>query len=270
VLESVNAHNHFRGKEAGNNLLKMIPSDEMEAVAQAWADQCKWEHGMLYDCNGDRLGQNLFVEASTGGYPALNMTYVIESWNNERNDFDFATGKCKSGKVCGHWTQVAAARTHEVGCAYAHCPTMTVGGSVWKNALYVVCDYTKPGNMYGEPIFNPGSPCGSCDTEGLGSGYKCTTNLCERCSPSKDDTCKCAKSHVYCENGGSWSSSDCQCFCAKGFHGDTCEHACTCADTSKDCGAWTEFCYNDDYSDFMGEKCKTTCEYACSLPPSCS
>jgi len=263
------AHNLFRGREPAANMLKCEWSDEMAAVAQAWADKCQWEHGMLYDCSGNRVGQNLFVEASVGGYPAMNLTAVSEAWNNERNDWDFATQTCKSGKICGHWTQLAGARSYQVGCAYAQCPTMNVGGSVWKNALYVVCDYSPPGNVMGQPIYQSGTPCSSCDSEGTGKGYKCGNNLCNTCSPSTDSTCKCGAA-LTCSNGGSWSSTTCSCQCPKAFYGLKCEHACTCADTSPNCPYWNDYCGNPDYSDFMMENCKGTCKLPCSLPASCT
>jgi len=225
------AHNLFRAREPASNMLKCEWSDEMAAVAQAWADKCTWEHGMLYDCSGNRLGQNLFCEASAGGYPAMNLTAVSEAWNNERNDWDFSANACKSGKICGHWTQLAGARSNYVGCAAAQCPTMTVGSSTWTNVLYVVCNYSPPGNVMGTATYQNGAQCSSCDSDSTGKGYKCVNNLCNSCSPSTDSTCKCG-TPLSCSNGGVWSATTCSCQCPKAYYGLNCEHACTCADTS--------------------------------------
>lgn len=270
--ESVLAHNLFRGKETATNMVSMVWSDELAAVAQSWANTCKWEHGMLYDCSGDRMGQNLFVEASTGGYPALNITKVCEAWSAEKKDFNFATGQCAAGKMCGHYTQVAAARSREVGCAVAQCPTMIVSGVTWTNALFVVCDYRRPGNVVGEPVFIAGTPCSNCDSDATGSGYKCVNSkLCSKCTPSTDSTCKCGNP-MFCDNGGAWSTSTCACVCPRGYYGSSCQYTCTCSDISpEDCAGWADLCNDAEYTDYMYENCKTTCNVTpCTLPPSCS
>jgi len=267
--ESVVAHNLYRSKETSNNMLKMVWSDEMAAVAQAWANTCKWEHGMLYDCSGDRVGQNLYVEASVGGYPAVNLSKTIEAWAKEKSDYSFSTAQCAAGKMCGHYTQVAAARSREVGCAVTQCPQMIVSGQTWKNAVYVVCDYRRPGNVVGEPVFTTGTPCTNCDPEATGAGYKCDNKLCSKCTPSTDSTCKCGTPLV-CMNGGSWTGSTCSCVCPKGFYGNSCEFECSCDDTTSDCIDWADYCTDPEYSEFMVQNCKTTCKLTCTLPPICS
>jgi hypothetical protein len=265
----VYAHNLFRSKETSANGKALTWSEEMASVAQAWANSCKWEHGMLYDCVGDRLGQNLFVEASVGGYPALNVTGVINAWNNERKDYNIAMGTCAAGKICGHWTQVAWAKSSKVGCAYAQCPTMNVGGAIWQNALYVVCDYTIAGNVNGEKPFISGTPCTQCDSDKTGAGYKCVNNLCTPCTPATDATCKCGTTQI-CQNGGSWTASQCKCTCTNKFYGQNCEHTCTCGDTDPlNCPDWIAYCADPDYSDYMEQNCKATCQFPCSLPSTC-
>jgi len=267
--ESVYAHNLFRAKEGSRNMLSMVWSDEMAAVAQSWANTCTWEHGMLYDCNGERVGQNLFVEASSGGYPAKNMTGVIAAWSGERKDWNFATGQCNSGKMCGHWSQVVAARSLEVGCAATQCPSMVVSGSTWYNALFVVCDYRRPGNVVGEAVYQSGTACSNCDSDATGTGYKCVNSLCSKCTPSTDSTCKCG-TPMTCQNGGAWSGPTCSCTCAKGFYGIKCEYACSCADQDDACPDWVDYCSDPDYQEYMTQNCKTTCKYQCTLPASCA
>lgn len=269
-VEAINAHNSVRGREPAANMRKTYWNDEMSSVAQAWANECQWKHGMLNDCSGNRIGQNLYVEASPDKVaPKLNLTYVVESWNNERNDWTWETSTCAPGKLCGHWTQLAAAYSSGVGCAYNYCPTITVGGAVWYNALYVACDYTPPGNVMGEPIYLKGAPCSNCDSDGTGMGYKCENNLCASCTPATDASCKCGKP-LQCANGGSWSDSTCSCTCAKGFYGLKCESSCTCGDASPDCDAYKPYCTDADYKDFMVANCKKTCNFACNVPASCS
>lgn len=271
--ESVMAHNMFRAKEGSSNMVHQVWSDELAAVAQAWANTCTWEHGMLYDCNGNRMGQNLFVESSTGGYPALNITGVIDAWCGEKKDYNAVTGQCNSGKMCGHYTQVVAARSREVGCGATQCPALMVGSQKWTNALLVVCNYRRPGNVIGEQMYSKGSACTNCDSDATGTGYKCVNNLCSLCSPATDSSCKCGQP-VACENGGTWSTTTCSCTCPKKYYGAKCELTCTCADISpEDCADWADYCKDEDYSEFMQENCKTTCKAylgPCVLPASCS
>lgn len=269
ATQSVAAHNLFRGLEPASNMQKLEWSDEMAAVAKGWADKCKWEHGDLYDCSNNRLGQNLFVEASDAGYPTFNITYVAEAWNNERYDWIKSSKSCKAGKICGHWTQLVHAKSTKVGCAYNLCPTMTVAGEVWKNALYVVCDYTPPGNIIGEDFYIEGASCSNCDSDNTGKGYKCEKNLCVPCTPSTDATCKCGTA-VACQNGGVWSASTCSCQCPKTHYGSACEKSCSCGDNDENCAYYEPYCTNPDYSDFMHESCMKTCGYKCDLPASCT
>jgi len=269
ATEIIKAHNTLRAKETSANMIRVQWSDEMAAMAQIWADQCTWGHGMLYDCNNNRIGQNLYLEASNTDYPVLNMTFVAESWWNEKFDYDFPTGKCVPGKLCGHYTQLVGAKSFEVGCAFTKCPTITVGTEVWKNALMVACDYTPPGNVVGEAVYKLGTTCSFCDSDGTGKGYKCVDNLCTPCSPATDATCKCG-TPLTCVNGATWSTSTCSCQCPKGFYGLTCEKACSCADATEDCWAYVDYCKEPDYSEFMNDNCMKTCGFTCNLPAACS
>lgn len=67
-----------------------------------------WYNVQYYSgsCKGKNIGQNLYVSSNAGAYPTLNVTSVITAWNNERNDWNFKTATCNTGKICGHWTAV--------------------------------------------------------------------------------------------------------------------------------------------------------------------
>jgi len=135
AVESVTAHNTYRSQEPASDLRAMTWSDEMASVAQGYANKCIWAHGDLYDCEGNRLGQNLYVQSSSAGFPVFNMTGVAWNWWNERNDYTYTSMSCKTGAICGHFTQLAADQSYQVGCAYANCPTMNVAGATWNNCL---------------------------------------------------------------------------------------------------------------------------------------
>jgi hypothetical protein len=268
--ESVKIHNYWRALEPSSNMIALTWSDEMSRVAQAYANQCIWAHGMLYDCENNRLGQNLFVTANSAGYPALNMTSVVTQWNNERNYWTFSTSTCATGQECGHWTQNVNARSAQVGCGFAQCPKITVGGATWTNAILAVCDYTPPGNVVGAPMYLNGASCTNCDSDATGAGYKCANNLCTKCTPATDPACQCGTPQS-CVNGGVWDPNNCVCNCGGTYYGQTCQNQCTCGDaTGADCVDWAIYCTNPDYAAFMQGNCKKTCGFACSLPSTCT
>jgi len=268
--ESVFIHNIFRGNEPGSNLLQMSWSNELAALAQALASTCTWGHGMLNDCSGNGMGQNLFLVSGSRTNPPLNMTAAILAWNNERIDYNFAAGACNSGKVCGHWTQVVDSRSTKVGCGAAQCASVSVGPSTTLNNVnIVVCNYSPPGNMAGRPMYLPGTPCSNCDSEQTGAGFKCVNNLCASCTPASDSACTCG-TPLNCQNGGIWMGSTCSCSCPNLFYGAKCEKSCVCRDVNADnCNFWIGFCKDPLYADFMTENCLGTCKNLCNPPASC-
>jgi len=232
-------------------------------VAQAWVNQCNDVHGMLWDCSGQRLGQNL-NRAILG---VTNFTELTDAWLKERELFDFTTGACFPGKMCGHYTQAVWARSSEVGCAAAQCNNLRM--------TLFICNYRRGGNVGGEPVFMPGTPCSNCDSDATGAGYKCVNNLCISCSPTTDDTCKCGKP-LNCLNGGVFSTKTCSCVCPKAFYGNVCEFRCDCKDTAAgyNCKSWNGqgLCTSSPSSiKHMRANCWATCAYPCvDLPASCT
>jgi len=209
--EAVNIHNTYRGNEKAANIIKLGWCDYLAALAQEWASKCIWQHGMTTDCNNQAIGQNMYISAGST-YPTVNMTDVCSSWEDEKQNWNSAAMQCKSGAVCGHWTQVAAARSSCVGCGYAFCPTVSVDGSAWTNVLIIVCNYSPAGNMDGTPVYQTGNVCSNCDSEQTGAGYKCSNNLCAKCTPATDPdpTCKCGTPPT-CAAGTTWNSGQCAC-----------------------------------------------------------
>jgi pathogenesis-related protein 1 len=278
--EAVSSQNLLRSMEPAADMLALSWNDELAARAQVWADQCQWFHSMLYDCDNNRVGQNMFVTASANGYPILNMTDVARTWLRERSDWNFATATCNIGKLCGFFTQLAWSRTSKVGCGYAQCPRMAVDGSILNNAILVVCDYSPPGNVEGIsgdllPTYMPGPACSSCDRDGTGAGYKCNNNLCELCSPITDATCRCGNPSQNCQNGGVWSNVTCSCQCSASneFYGAWCDLPCRCDDQMpSNCPDWRSsgYCLDLNYRDFMLTNCAKTCDFPCKRPPTCT
>jgi len=124
------AHNAYRERLG---LRKLVWSDKLAKVAQAWADKLikrgKLEHQQL-----PATGENLFEVTGGGATP----DDVVHDWASESLDYEYASNRCHS--MCGHYTQIVWRNTHEVGCAVAR----TERREVW------VCEYSPPGNLQGQ------------------------------------------------------------------------------------------------------------------------
>jgi hypothetical protein len=114
------------------------------AVAQAWADGCKYQHN---PGRGDR-GENIAASAPQGHWSIAD---VVRAWASEAQDYDYASNTCALGMQCGHYTQLVWRTTLRVGCAHrvcdaAHSPFVgqLLSWDFW------VCDYEPPGNWVGQ------------------------------------------------------------------------------------------------------------------------
>ncbi|KAK0421280.1 hypothetical protein QR680_015154 [Steinernema hermaphroditum] len=183
----VDAHNKFRssnarglekdGPNGGNapkasNMYKMSYSCELEAIAQAWANKCLYKHS-----GHDGLGENLYTV-----WPAQNNNSPLQdapaSWWSElvedgvgqySEDFTMTDDVFNAGT--GHYTQMAWARTTEVGCGISHCRNGRKSQSI------VVCNYREQGNYIDEKIYEIGEPCSNCN-EFTGSTCSRAEGLC--------------------------------------------------------------------------------------------
>ncbi|XP_073516011.1 cysteine-rich secretory protein LCCL domain-containing 2 isoform X2 [Phyllobates terribilis] len=177
--EIVHLHNKLRGQvhPSSSNMEYMTWDDELERSAEAWAQQCLWEHGppgLLM-----AIGQNLAVHWGRYRSPAFH----VQSWYDEVKDYTypyphecnpFCPDRC-SGPMCTHYTQIVWATTTKVGCAVNVCKRMNVWGEIWENAVYLVCNYSPKGNWIGEAPYKNGRPCSECPPS---YGGNCKNNLC--------------------------------------------------------------------------------------------
>ncbi|ESQ53773.1 hypothetical protein EUTSA_v10027447mg [Eutrema salsugineum] len=85
--------------------------------------------------SGGRYGENL---AKSSG--ALSGAAAVRLWVNEKSDYFYNSNTCRSGKACGHYTQVVWRNSEWVGCAKVRCNN---GGT------FVICSYHRPGNVRG-------------------------------------------------------------------------------------------------------------------------
>ena len=125
-------------------------SASAEAVAQAWANRCVYEHNPGRNADGISRGENIAATAP-GGRANATPAYVASLWAGEWPDYTYATNTCAAGKVCGHYTQVVWRGTTRVGCAKVTCtvnsPFVGASSPTWD---FFVCDYEPPGNYVGQ------------------------------------------------------------------------------------------------------------------------
>ena len=155
--------------------------NELEQVAQNWANQCQWEHNANrtteynalapLDINGNvsqqsfSVGENLATFGSTAYDKAeLSATFAgYKLWEDEGNAWAFGTingtEEC-TDSACGHFTQLIWASTYKVGCAVNFCEAGTL---LQYPSTYLVCDYATAGNYIGREPYLTGSESEVCD-----------------------------------------------------------------------------------------------------------
>jgi pathogenesis-related protein 1 len=130
----VAAHNTWRSKVKVPDL---VWSKTLATVAQTWANSLKSTQNCAMVHSGNpKYGENLYWSS---GFTATTQQ-VVDAWGNEVKDYTYATNKCATGKMCGHYTQVVWKDTTEVGCGKATCGAQ----QIW------VCNYNPPGNWIGQ------------------------------------------------------------------------------------------------------------------------
>ncbi|CAH2076983.1 unnamed protein product [Thlaspi arvense] len=82
-----------------------------------------------------RYGENL-----AGSSGNLSGAAAVRLWVSEKSDYFHGSNTCRSGKQCGHYTQVVWRNSEWVGCAKVRCNN---GGT------FIICSYDPPGNISG-------------------------------------------------------------------------------------------------------------------------
>ncbi len=121
-------------------------SEELASIAQrraeylAFSNNCEMQHTV------SEYGENLFwasaVIWSDGRREVqkISARHVVKAWADEERFYNYASNRCRAGKVCGHYTQIVWRDTRQLGCGMAICPNMA---QIW------VCVYYPPGNYVG-------------------------------------------------------------------------------------------------------------------------
>jgi pathogenesis-related protein 1 len=147
VDEILAAHNKWRA-QVGVGKLKY--STELAESAQAWANTLKNTNQCLmrHSKPAGRYGENLYWASAivwSDGRRELqkqSSESAVNSWGSEKRDYNYASNRCATGKVCGHYTQMVWQKTNLVGCALAVCDDTL--DQVW------VCQYQPAGNWVGQ------------------------------------------------------------------------------------------------------------------------
>uniref|UniRef100_A0A8C5I1L5 Cysteine-rich secretory protein LCCL domain-containing 1-like n=1 Tax=Gouania willdenowi TaxID=441366 RepID=A0A8C5I1L5_GOUWI len=174
-------HNKLRGQvhPPASNMEYMMWDYELERSAEHWAYSCRWEHGPSHMLT--QIGQNLGAHWGRDRPP----TYHVQAWYDEVRHYSYPYAQeCNphcplrcSGPVCTHYTQLVWATSNRIGCAINVCYNMNVWGMIWAKAVYLVCNYSPPGNWWGHAPYKYGTPCSACPAS-YGGG--CRDNLCYR------------------------------------------------------------------------------------------
>jgi len=178
-------HNELRrkvakGEEKSNNqpqaadMRKLVWSDELERIAQKWADGCVYKHS-----NNKHLGigENLAIESSRGArafdkkeQAEERALKLVTDWYIEVDMFKPRDIKpFRFTNDIGHYSQMVWADTEELGCGMIY---------VKENAslkTYLVCNYSKAGNYGDGTMYTVGPPCSKCPR-----GYSCDEGLCAK------------------------------------------------------------------------------------------
>lgn len=142
------AHNAVRATvapAASPPLPALCYDADVEASAQAWANNCVYAHS--------GSGENLYAYVTTGSPPPAPQLDAVDSWADEAADYNYGPNTCDAGKVCGHYTQVVWRNTTLLGCGVKQCPAASSPFAPPFDAYpwwYVVCQYAPPGNVVGQ------------------------------------------------------------------------------------------------------------------------
>lgn len=144
------AHNKVRAEVGVKGLAW---SDDLTTYAQEWADHlaleqgCRMQHRSHQADIGDDYGENLYwasarrLSDGTVEFQKITPENVVRSWAQEVADYSSEENSCRTGKVCGHYTQIVWEKTVQVGCGRAVCSDKS---QIW------VCNYDPPGNVVGQ------------------------------------------------------------------------------------------------------------------------
>ncbi|XP_077484583.1 uncharacterized protein LOC144094540 isoform X2 [Amblyomma americanum] len=187
IKDILDAHNTYRqmvargnvpGLDPAANMMKLVWDNELAAVAQAHANQCRFHHD-CYSCrrvSRFNAGQNLFLHYSSSlQSKPTDWAGVVKSWFDEYKLFDPSeVDAFRTVEDSGHFTQMIWAKTTYIGCGKAR---FKIEDEDWYRTLYT-CNYGPLGNVVKSRVYEKGPACSHCPNETTCSHS--TPGLCTR------------------------------------------------------------------------------------------
>jgi len=138
----VDAHNKWR-READPSMPLLKWNDDLAKFADTVSARCKTIHSTDSERTNlagfKYVGENIFASV---GQPKPKP--AVDEWGKEIKYYIVATEECVEKKVCGHYKQVIAYTTTDVGCVIAKCDQVPI----FKTSGYVVvCNYASNGKI---------------------------------------------------------------------------------------------------------------------------
>ncbi len=135
----LNLHNLIR---THYNLPKLVWDMGIEKQAQSWANSLAKSGVFAHSSSSFRKGmwENLYASMSSGQKSILSGSDAVTTWINEWEYYDYKSNTCRSGAVCGHFTQIVWKNTKKIGCGQSTRKKWIM------TTLYWVCQYDPPGN----------------------------------------------------------------------------------------------------------------------------
>ncbi|KAH7702472.1 venom allergen-like protein vap-2, partial [Aphelenchoides avenae] len=174
----LDAHNNYRQSVASGNapnkdgtklpqaadMNKLVYDTGIEAIAQKWAANCKFDHSSAAERNN--TGENLYMAGGKQDLAAA-LKGASDLWWGELAEYGVNTTLTLTmeefNRGIGHWSQMAWAKTTRIGCGVQQCSIGTI----------VVCNYAPSGNYLNQKIYTAGTACSKC-----ASGTSCANSLC--------------------------------------------------------------------------------------------
>ena len=154
-----------------SNMLELVWDKELAAIAQRWADQCKFQHDKCRDSKSFSSGQNLAIKWSTGRFEMPIKDFIF-GWYDEVKKFNTeSVNRYTFDTRSGHFTQMIWAKTQYVGCGASYYEDSTLVENT--QVAFLVCNYGPAGNYETMKIYEIGEPCSTCP-----AGTKCKDELC--------------------------------------------------------------------------------------------
>jgi uncharacterized protein YkwD len=147
---ALNQHNTYR---ANHHAASLTYSEDLNTSAQNWANQMA-STGVFQHSGTAGVGENIYNSwASDASVDIGNLgVAAVKSWYDEVNSYDYSNPEGSLDST-GHFTQVVWKGSTQVGFGAAQ-----VTGSDGSITVYVVCQYTPPGNMQGAFADNVHAP----------------------------------------------------------------------------------------------------------------